>query len=122
MLQSLRPAVPLKPGMNACIHCARPDLAITEFNEFLVPTKTTYVHGGYLLNHWHGEDLLEEDNDLGQLSRYCHGHGALSGDVRLEGPSHADLIRQWNMHNPMLGTPVTWLRSLWNFICGGSSQ
>lgn len=108
MFQTLRSSLPLTEGYNACVHCRRPDLAITEISEYLEPAGDTYAHAGYRLDHWCGDDSLLEKEGLGILRRYCHGY--VGSDMHLKASSQGMLAVGWNTRNPKHNPMSSWWR------------
>lgn len=69
-------------------------------------------HKFWKLDHWHGPAApFGEDQTL---SAYCHGHGALCGDVQLYATSYDELQQKWNARcSPDVGPAIKKVLQRW---------
>lgn len=119
-MQSIR-TKPLSAGMKPCLECKEAGRrAYTEINQYW-PVKD-YQPGmpaQFMINHWC--DTGEPDYQWGEGKRYCHGHGSLSGNIRVEcQPTAEAAIATWNlMMTPIVGRPLSLLVRLRRRWFGG---
>lgn len=96
---------PLPEGMKPCLYCKEAGRrAFTEIIQYH-PMKGYYpgMPLQFMVDHWC--DTGGPDSTWSDSKRYCHGHGALSGDVTLAGyASRSEVIEAWNQRmTPIIG-------------------